>query len=507
MTIDEIVKIIKDKRDIIELNPTINDLKKIAYNPRNLVNMHEIVDTLGIHLRLDSEIVIFTDYDVDGIVGGFCLYDYLKSKGANVEVMVSNRKFGYGLSKQEIKKLKQKETDLVITVDCGISDNNHIKELEKFGMEVIVTDHHESSNPPDCLWVNPKVGNSYYERELSGAGVAYKLINAFEGEIVEKYLDLIAIANIADFVPLRGENRILTKLGLEKANKNPFPTLKEMMNEFDLDNLDENAVAYQIAPSINSVNRLGYSDLPLKILKGENVKQNTREMMLQNDKRKNEISQAIKNLEFDISHNIIIAKGDFKAGYTGLIASKLKDRYNRPCLVLNGDLRGSGRSMQPLNLIETLKKEEELFETVGGHELASGFKLKNKENLDKLKEFLYNYTEGLEYEYKEIDVELKDTRVLTERLLNRLDILRPFGSGNPAPLFKLKEKKLDNYKTIGKEDKHLQFTVDGKRGVWFFFNPRIELRGKLDITFELNRDTFRGQGVQLIAKGVQNESS
>ena len=501
----QIYEKIKAERDISFLTPSIQDLKSPRFSPSNIINIEQVKEMIDIHRRFNSKILIFTDYDVDGITGGFMLYDFLKKNGANVETMISNRKLGYGLSNKEVKKIINSNYELVITVDCGISDKDHIKTLENNGIDVIVTDHHESKNPPDCLWINPKAGNKYFERNLSGAGVVFKLISYLLEDVATDYLDILAIANIADFVPLLGENRIQTRLGLQKINRNPYPSVKTMLDTFAISDIDESTIAYQIAPAINSINRLDYSDIPMEILKGNNIQSNTRDMIDINNFRKRQISNTLDNLDYNTNNNIIIAQGEFKQGYTGLIASKLKDRHKLPSIVLNQNLRGSARSIEPLDITSMLQEENHLFESVGGHKLASGFKLKEG-NVDKLKEIVYNKCEGIKYKTINVDIELENLSPINTELMTMLDNLRPFGAGNPSPLFRIRNIELDDY-TPTRTGEHIQMEIQGKRGIWFFADLRQELRQELDITFEIQRDDFRGKGIQLIIKEVQNANN
>lgn len=497
----DIIETLKQNRDIEILNPSITDLNNVNYNPMNIKNMEEIVDLINVHKEFDSNILVFTDYDVDGIIGGFILYHYLKFAGSNVQILTSNRKYGYGLSEHEISQIIDSDIELVITVDCGITQGDKISMLTDNDIDVIVTDHHEYGGTPEFPFINPKVGGSYIQRDLSGAGVAFKLVCALEEDIMEEYLDLLAIANISDFVPLLGENRITTKLGINKINSNPFHTLGEMLRELEISKVDASTVSYQIAPLINSVNRLKHSHLPIRILEGENIPKLTADMVEINERRKNKVKRAIETLEYDTSHNIIIAQGTFTSGFTGLIASKIQDKHKLPVIALNQSLKGSGRSVKPLHLIDTLRQREELFETLGGHEMAAGFQLKEG-RVDKLKEFMYNYTEGIEYETRNPDIVLKDTSSLNLSLLDGLDILRPFGAGNPPPLFKLDNAKLNHYNET-RSGEHLQMEVEGEKAIWFNYDKSIDLRDRVDIYFEIQEDTFRGRGIQLIVKEVK----
>ena len=504
MNEEKIFQYIKKDRGLDFLNPSFTDLYRTQFNPSNIKNMNTVKNEIISHIKFNSKILIFNDYDVDGILGGWILFDYLYHyKNANVNVKISNRKLGYGLSDKEVQEIISNKYDLVITVDCGIAEHRHIKQLQKNDIDVIVTDHHESNNPPSCDWIDIKVGKRYWERNLSGAGVAYKLISALEGEHMQKYLGALAIANIADFVPLRGENRITTKLGLEKLNKNPYYPLEVLMREFNIDKINSTDVAFKIAPSINSTNRVDHSRIVFELMTGVDIKKNAKEMRKVNNKRKRKVKQALEGLEVDDDNNIIIAKGNFKSGYTGLLASKLKDRYNKPAIVINQNNRGSARSIYPLNMFKVLDNEKQLFNNVGGHAFAGGFSLKEGK-LEQLKSYLYARAEGLKYVLREVDLKLDNLEGINTKLMDRLDILEPFGAGNNKPYFKIKNTKLSDYNTT-KTGEHLQLEINGKRGIWFNFNKKIDLRKELEINFEVQRDNYRGEGVQLIVRDIKEE--
>jgi len=502
LTSQEIYETIIKKRNIKNpakfINPQLGDL----YNPFYMENMEKVVADINTHISFNSNILIFCDYDVDGIFGGFALFHYLSKLTENVNIQISKRQYGYGLTDIEIKNIIKNNYDLVITVDCGISNNNEVDKLKDNGLDVIITDHHESDNPPDCLWINPKVGNYLY-RDLSGAGVVFKLICAIANDkMFTEYLDLIAIATIADVVPLKNENRIITKIGLHKSAEQPFKPLKTMMEVLGLEKLNEGNIGYLIAPMINSANRLECSDLPLQILNNINVEENTKKLKEINNKRKIKVKQIYKKLKrkVDKSKNVIVIKDEYPAGITGLIAGRLKEEFHKPAFLVNHNNKGSARTLNPLDCVQTLSKIESYFENFGGHKYAGGYKLKeNKFHL--FKEFLEDFTEDLKYEKKSADLELKSIEEVTLNVYNKLQLLAPFGAGNPKPLFKLRNIYLSDYKTT-KTGEHLQFNINNKDGIWFNYNQDINLQKPLDILFKISYNDYR-QDIQLDLKEVE----
>lgn len=494
---------IKKDRNLEFINPTRDTLKLLRFNPARLTGIKNIASLIEIHKKFNSKILVFCDYDVDGLIGGFILHDYLKKNDYNVDIKVSDRQQGYGFSDKEVQEIIKENYDLCITVDLGINENKNIAFLHSKGVEVIVTDHHNNEGEtPNCFYLNPKVNNEYFFKELSGAGVVWKLICEMENKPVYEYLDLVAIANIGDSVPLIDENRVITKVGLQKLNNTPFKPLETMLKYFKLKGrVTSSDIMFQINPSINAVNRLKHSDIPIQILQGKNVKENVKEMIKLNKQRKKDTEKAIESLDIDTNNNIIVVKGDFKRGQTGLIASKLMDRYKVPVVAVSSDLRGSSRSMKGLKITDLLKRNKQLFHNLGGHDYASGFTLKEGK-FEELRTFLYTKTRGLKYKVKKADMVLENLDYVNEKLVDLLENLAPFGVGNSKPLFKLEGIKLNNYNET-RNGKHLQFSINNTKGIWFSYNKDIDLNKKINIIFEVEKDYYRGEGIQLIIREVE----
>ena len=493
MDIDQIFEQIKSNRDITNWFPDE------FYDPFLMKNMTEVVDSIESHILFNSKILIFHDYDVDGITGGFILYDYLYTK-TDTNTMLSNREYGYGLSDTEVDEIIEKEYDLVITVDCGISEQDMINKLQENGIEVIVTDHHEGKNDLPCLFIDPKVGKKYPYKELCGAGVAYKLVCSLEGEQVYNYIDLVAFATVADVVPLVDENRYLVHKGLDKLNKKPFPPLKALIDTVGVKDITSSDIGYQIAPIINSANRMNYDPTPMKLLKGDNPLANAYSMKDKNEQRKKLVKSAMETIEVDNDKNVIVHKGDFGRGLTGIIASRVQNKYEKPVFMVNSENYGSVRSLKPLNAVDSLNKVSRFLHSHGGHSMAAGFNLKDG-CFDIFKSHLEDIAEGLEYKTREVDVVLYDLSVLTIGLWTKLQKLEPYGNGNPKPYFKVQGVVLDDYSAT-RSGEHLKLEVDGVEGIWFYFDREINLQKPLDIYFELGYNDY-SNNIQMIVQKVE----
>ena len=487
----EIFEQVKQNRSI-KINPELS-------NPNQLENIEQFYVNLKDHKDFDSEVLIFGDYDVDGIFGSFMLYDYLVEQGYNAQVINSNRKYGYSISDNEIDDILEYEFDLVIMIDCGISSHKEIQRLKENGVDVMVIDHHLQDNPPGVIWINPKIDNSYPFGQLCGAGVVYQIIN-YQTKPADKYLQLACIATIADLTPLQGDNRWIVKKGLESLNTLDYKPLSVLADVMDVDKWNVGNIAFKIAPAFNAVNRLEFNTLPLELLMGKNLKENAEKLVEYNERRKDIVKNALEEVEVSDEQNIIIYKGNFVKGVTGLIASEIKKEYNKPAIAINQNNYGSGRSISPLHITNALKGREKLFESVGGHKQACGFSLKEGK-IEELKDYLYEKTEGIEYKEREVDYTFNSTEYINEKLYNKLQILSPFGIGNPRPYFKISNQYLDNFRTT-KTGEHLLITLNGIDGIFFNYDKDINYRKKLDIWFNIGYNDFRN-GIQIKVKKVE----
>ncbi len=434
------------------LNPSILDF----YNPFLFEDMQKVVDKINAHLKNNSKILIFGDYDVDGITASAILIKYFKSINAQVYNFMPNRyKDGYGLTKETLTRIiDQNKPDLIITVDCGITAVEETKFLIEQGIDIIVTDHHERGEElPNCLIINPKVSQTYPFNCLCGAGVAFKLVQAMAGlDVAKNYLPICAIATIADIVDLLDENRAIVSLGLQNLANAPAGILRLMHECGVLVDCKASDIAFKIAPKINASGRMGSAETslelymetdPIKIKKL--VKQvlnfNTERQQLC-DKVYNDVKLELKNKDIFKISAITMSSNEWDSGILGIVAARIADEYHRPTFLFSqvGDeLVGSCRSVNGVNVHTLLSSMPELLTKFGGHPMAAGLTLK----VDKYDEFVrltneyvaQNLNKTAFLPTKSYDFEM-DSNEINLKLVEDLDRLEPCGHLNPRPIFK-----------------------------------------------------------------------
>lgn len=432
------------------LNPQPHDRKLMK-------NITEVSDKIKEYI--DKKITIFGDYDCDGISSSTILYKTLKNmKWGSLQVYTPERKEGYSLSKKAIDGFE--DTDLLITVDCGISSHEEIKYAQSKGIEVIVIDHHEGQEPP-CLYVDPKVGNEYPFRDLAGVGVTYKVCQELLNSELKSLIDYVAFATIADVMPLVDENRWIVQEGLKRLNNYPSEPFKKMIRELKSKEITAGYVGYVLAPIINAGGRMDNAKLASKYMLHEyeysfQAEEDLKTLIEYNQQRKAVEKNTAKQIEFDKDKNIVIADMPMPRGIVGLVAGRLKEQEDKPAIVIDTKtLKGSCRSIKPLNMVETLSKVEDLLKGYGGHKMASGFQIKEGK-LEEFKQRMYELTEGIEYELIKYDDELSPYG-FTKYDVKALDELQPFGVGNPKPKFKIDNIRPYDIRIL--KDEHLSFKI------------------------------------------------
>lgn len=436
------------------LSPSITDIN----DPFMFEDMAKAVELIEQHISKNSKILIFGDYDVDGISASAILLQYFNSRGVNVFNFMPNRyEDGYGLSIDTLNKiLKDKKPDLVITVDCGITAVEETKYLKDLGIDIIITDHHEPGETlPDTIIINPKTSEKYPFHSLCGAGVALKLVQALGGlNVMKKYLPICAIATIADIVELLGENRTIVDLGLKDLKSLPKGILR-LMRECGM-GLESKAgdIAFKLAPKINASGRMGSAgtSLDLYMEKDETkIKALTKQVLDFNSKRQvlcdrvyNDVKEELSHLDIFRIGAIIMSSPDWDSGILGIVSARIADEYHRPTFLFSqvGDeLTGSCRSVNGVNVHTLLSGAGNLLTKFGGHPMAAGLSLK-VENFDKFIKIANDYV----YENlgkadllptKSYDFEL-DSSEITLKLVEDIDRLEPCGHMNARPIFRLK---------------------------------------------------------------------
>lgn len=464
-------------------------------NPFSLVDMDKAINRIQKALDNHEKILIYGDYDVDGVTASTLMEETLKLTGIkpdDISIMLPDRfADGYGMSPKLIENAKKQGVKLVITVDCGSSNHNIITELNTLGIDTIVTDHHETpSTMPEAIAIlNPKRKDKPTEnlQNLAGVGVAFKLAQALVGQGLiksgqEKWLlDLVLIGTICDNMLLTGENRILGYYGMKVLAKTRRPGLLELIEKAGVKKLNSESIGFQIGPRLNAAGRLKTADLSLNLLRSTSQAEAallSEKLEILNKKRKNEqISATREIIKRGVNSNpVIIETGQFHEGILGIVAGRLVEEYHKPAFVLteveNGILKGSGRSFGDFNLAEALNFTQETIIGGGGHAGAAGVRLEQK-NLYQFREQINAYYRNLKlpdqtkYLTKPADLELIDFSGLNLDLLEELKLLEPFGAGNEEPIFCLKNVEIANLTRMGTERNHLRIDLKDKNGKYF----------------------------------------
>lgn len=471
--------ITKEKDVKIFLEPTRNDF----YDPFLLPDMPKAVDRIIKAIESKERVVIFGDYDVDGITSVTVLKKFLKERGLETGYYIPNRlEEGYGLNQKAIEQIKKEEYTLMITVDCGISSINEIEECNKMGIQTIITDHHEQAEkiPNAYAVVDAKrKDNEYPFRELAGVGVVFKLIQAIskalklEDKEYLKYLDIVAIGTISDIVPLIDENRVIAKLGLRLVEITKNVGLRELINTLGFNKIDSNAISFGIAPRINACGRMGHQEEALKLFLTENIveakdiTQNLNKYNIQRQEKEKEIfNQALeklKNEELENKNTIVLGGDNWYHGVIGIVASKITESFFKPTILIDfedEEGKGSGRSIPGFDLHEALNYSSKHLEKFGGHAMAVGLTLKKCE----FENFKNKFEEIAKIKnIKQIQPVIKIDSQITKKDFNfetikEIKKLEPFGEKNERPKFLYKNLKINSIRTLS-EGKHLKLTL------------------------------------------------
>lgn len=445
--------------------------KSQFYAPYLFNNMKNIVERIKIAKENQETVLICGDYDVDGVCATTILYKTLKEYGINTLCTIPEREDGYGINLEEIENICSNEiVDLIITVDCGISEKEKISQLLDVGIDVIVTDHHEPpENLPDCLIINPKVKNSGYPFDgLCGAGVAYKLSYALTGEKANKYLDFVALATVADSMDLVDENRALVYEGLKLYNSNNIRTAFKCLIGETNKQITSQVLAYNIGPKINAGGRMGDAKTSLQLLINENpnevvdlaIKLSEYNIIRQVkcDEIYKSAIQVINDKKLYEKNAILVADENWHSGVVGIVAAKIVEKYKKPVIVFaeqNGYFKGSARSVDGVNLYNAISNSSKYLRSFGGHSQAVGVSVE-KENFNVFYDELcanLNEEKSLEDVEKTICVEWEINHKFSLDFAREIDMLEPFGIGNKKPLFSINVNKV-NCVPIKKDSPH-----------------------------------------------------
>ncbi|MCK5490521.1 MAG: single-stranded-DNA-specific exonuclease RecJ [Candidatus Pacebacteria bacterium] len=489
------------------------DYLQDIHNPYLLKDMDKAVQRIFHALENDEKIFVYGDYDVDGVTSSVVIVKTLielksvlkqisKEEAKKfISVYIPDRELeGYGLNKEAVKKIKQEKTDLIITVDCGISSFESVEIINKLGMEIIITDHHHIPEKiPNALAViNSRQKDCGYPfKNLAGVGIAFKLVQGLLVELekrkpngkikltlgFEKWLlDFVALGTVADCVDLVGENRTLLTYGLIVINKTQRVGIKKLVeaagtkmrvngNVTETKAIDATTIGFMLAPRLNAAGRMDHANTSYELLICENateaeklvgkLEKNNQSRQRITEKAMQEIKERL-NKKKKLPKIIIESDADWRIGIVGLVAGKLVNEYARPFLVLQSQkelLAGSGRSISEFNLIEAIEKCKDILISFGGHSQAAGLKVEEK-NFKKLKKRLEQIADEILSEDDlipsvEIDCEVQHEQI-DWSLFDEVEKFNPFGNGNQKPVFVTKKFEVHEIRTVGSDNAHLK---------------------------------------------------
>ena len=507
-----------------------------GYDPFLMKDMDKAVKRISKSIDAGENIIIYGDYDVDGITSTSLLYMVLTDLGAMPSFYIPERQNeGYGLNEEALNQLTARQTDLVITVDCGISSYELIEEY-KTKLDIIVTDHHEppSQIPNAYAVLNPKQKDcSYPFRELAGAGVAYKLCQALwtyrKKEPLTSYTEIAALGTIADLVPLRDENRLLVQRGLKKMKEGCNTGLQALLDASSLDKhtISVGRIAFTAAPRLNAAGRISHAEQGVRLLlesdseKAKRMAHALSELNRERQEIEHTIAeQAIKQIEKEGRgrDGVLVAFGtEWHVGVIGIAASRLVEKYYRPSLVIsvhNGIGKGSCRSIAGFNMYEALQYADDLLLQYGGHPMAAGFSIQ-ADKIEAFRQRLNEYAVKTMRQEDYIPVVMIDAVLqgmdISLDLIRELSCMEPYGMGNSRPVFSMSMCRVEEIRPIGKDKQHVRFmlTCDGIHkihGVGWSMASLCEsvLEGDLvDVAFQLERNDFNGMSFpQLVLQDV-----
>lgn len=515
-------------KDAIEkfLQPNLNDL--IA--PDFLESIDKVYDRIQRAITAGEKILIYGDYDADGVTATVILLKTLRQLGAHCDYYIPNRfTEGYGPNVQAFQQAFDDDFTVIITVDTGIAATDEAAFAKQLGIDLIITDHHEVQGqlPEAFAIIHPKLSEKYSFKQLAGVGIAFKLAQHLLGYLPEQFLDLVALGTIADLVPLIDENRILTAHGLKQISTTNNLGLQALKRVCSLnDSIDSQDVGFSLAPRINAVGRLQNASLAVDLLMADTIEE-AEELATTvqsiNSERQQIVREIVKEAEAiieadELQNFIVVANEGWNEGVLGIVASRLVQKYDRPAIVLtiqreNNLVKGSGRSIPAFDLFSQLLKISDLFTNFGGHSQAAGLSLPIEhlpELINKLNKFVNEQLEGEDFKQLIEISDVLECEDLSESLVHEINELAPFGMKNPKPVFLYKQIPYD-VRQIGKDKNHLklQFQAENKtfEGIGFSMGnlyPFLTRDTPLGIVGELNINEWNGRRtVQMVMQDIK----
>ena len=523
-------KIISEAEITKFLNPKRSDF----YNPFGMPDMEKAINRILKAIENGEKIIIYGDYDVDGITSVAVLKSFLEERGLQIGVYIPNRlNEGYGLNKEAIKFISDNGYQLMITVDCGITATEEIEYAKSLGIETIITDHHEPIEilPDAVAVVDAKRKDNKYEcRNLAGVGVVFKLIQALsikmgldEKEFL-KFLDIVCVGTISDIVPLTDENRVIVKLGLKLVEQTRNLGLREILQSCGYSKINSTTISFGVAPRINACGRMGHQEDALNLLLSKNideVKDLTAKLNEYNKTRqdieKSIYQEAVEKIEKNnLSNNntIVVYGNGWHHGVIGIVSSKITELYFKPSILLSeedGEYKGSGRSINGFDLHEALMECNQTIKKFGGHAMAVGISIE-KDKIEQFKEMFEKIAKEKNVD-KIIPIINVDAEIrlddINKDMVESLKELEPYGEANKMPVFAFKNLKIESIRSLT-NGKNLKLSVrDNKNivnAIGFNLGELSEIYkigDKVDIAGNLEINSFNGvDSIQINIKDI-----
>lgn len=515
------------------------------FSPGLMADMGRAVEIIGRVIADHGRIVVFGDYDVDGVTSTILLVQLFRKYQADVQMYIPNRfEEGYGFSEFALADVLDLKPDLIVTVDCGVRSIREVEIARANGVEVIITDHHQPLEklPAAQAVICPRRADDHYpEKDLAGVGLAYKLAEAIleafplESQSPRQWLDLVALGTVADLAPIQGENRVMVRQGLQLMRSHPRPGILALANvsAVPINELSSQHIGFMLGPRLNAAGRLSSAHKAFNLLMAEDM-QTAANLAMELDGENQSRRDLTRKIQQDVEENydfqnngqwlIMYSKEEFNEGVIGLAASKLAESHYRPSVIgveKAEVIRASCRSIPELNITSALDECMDLLVQHGGHAMAAGLTVK-KENLSAFRERLEGIVarelserELIPWLAAEMEVPLNDLRPSLLKFLNELE---PTGVGNPAPLFISRNVEIRQIKAIGRNKDHLKLSLSDSMdphlhapvivdAIAFQFGPLEEKCHKgdhIDIIFSYEVNSYNGrQSIQLNIRDIQ----
>ncbi len=524
--INKLLATILSNRGIIEekqIKKFLDPKRTDFYNPFLMPDMGSAVNRILKAIENNEKIIIYGDYDVDGITSVTVLKSFFQDRGIHVDEYIPNRlNEGYGLNKTAIEKISKQKYMLMITVDCGISAIEEIDYANQLGIETIVTDHHEPGNElPKALAVvdAKRKDNKYPCRNLAGVGVVFKLIQALsiklnldEKEYL-KYLDIVCVGTISDIVPLEDENRVIVKLGLKLVSQTRNLGLREILKLSGYQQIDSTTISFGVAPRINACGRMGHQEDALKLFTTKDINEVIKlaEKLNEYNKERQDIEKNIYNEAIEIidkddldkKNTIVVMGKNWHHGVIGIVSSKITELYFKPSILLceeDDHGKGSGRSIPGFDLYKALTECKDTINKFGGHSMAVGINVK-KEQFNEFRNKLEEIAKEQHIEeivpILNIDAQVELDEI-NKDMVNSLKELEPYGEGNKMPIFAFKNLRIDSIRALS-EGKHLKLTLKDKKNIvnaigfnLGYLSSEYKIGDKIDVVGNLEINSFNG---------------